>query len=215
MLKKLIFLILTISAIGLFAQENNIYFGNEAYLNSDSTSNNNTQAFIKKDNKFHTAFSAGSMFSNYYGNNFLSNYLAPEIRYDFSDKFSISAGTMMTYSSAPSFLYGNNENDQVRNQNTMNYYMFMKGSYLINDKLRVHGSAVFDLSPRATSGQNAFNSFGFDYKIGENTYVSAEVSFSNFNNNNPFINYHNNGLFDNHANRPYNNSLFSEPFPSW
>ncbi|HNQ68956.1 MAG TPA: hypothetical protein PKN32_11290 [Bacteroidales bacterium] len=214
MLKKLIFLISIISTLGIYAQENGIYFGNEEFLDNDSSSNSKTLPFIKKDNKLHFGFSAGSIFTNYYGHNILSNYTAPEIRYNFTDRFSLSAGTIFSYSSAPSYFYGENGNNQVKNQNMMNYYMFMQGSYLINDKLRVHGSAIFDLSPQVSSGHNAFNSFGFDYKIGDNTYVSAEVTISNSGNRNPLMHYNTGGMFENSA-RPYNNSLFSEPFPSW
>jgi len=214
MLKKLIFLIIIISTVELYAQEKNIYFGNEDFLNSDSSTNSKKLPFIKEDNKLHFNFSAGSMFTNYYGNNILSNFSKPEIRYNFTDRFSLSAGTIFSYSSAPSYFYGDKENDQTKNQNMMNYYMFMQGSYLINDKLRVHGSAIFDVSPNNSRGHNTYNSFGFDYKIGENTFVSAEVTISNLENRNPLMHYNTGGLFENSA-RPYNNSLFSEPFPSW
>lgn len=214
MLKNLIILIFVVSAIGLSAQENNGYFGYEPFLGSDSIKSNTDNPVIKDINKFDVGFSAGSMFTNYYGHSIFTNYAAPEIRYNFTDKFTLSAGTMVTYSSAPSFMDWNGESSTQANRSSMNYYMFMKGSYLISDKLRVYGSAVFDMSPNAFS-RNTFNSFGFDYKIGKDTYISAGVTIYNVNNPNPLFRPLQPGFDDNPAIRPFGNSMFSEPFPSW
>lgn len=203
-----------VSAISLSAQETNIYFGSEPFLGNDSIETSTDKPEIKIDNKLNVGFSAGSMFTNYYGNSIFTNYAAPEIRYNFTDKFTLSAGTMMTYSSVPSFINLNSENSTQANRSSMNYYMFMKGSYLISDKLRVHGSAIFDMSPNAVS-RNAFNSIGFDYKIGKDTYISAEISIYNGNNQNPLFRPRRPGFDDNPAIRPFGTSMFSEPFPSW
>jgi hypothetical protein len=214
MLKRIIILYLTVLPLAIFAQENNGYFGNEPFLDSDSTNVKSETPAPIKENKLEAGFSAGSMFTNYYGNSVFTNYAAPEIRYNFTDKFTLSAGTMMTYSSFPTYTQWNGENATQANRSMMNYYMFMKGSYLITDNLRVHGSAVFDMSPNASS-RNTFNTLGFDYKIGENTYISAEVSIYNVSNQNPFFRPQYSAFDDNPAIRPFGNSLFSEPFPSW
>ena len=214
MLKKIIIICCAVFPLALFAQVNNGYYGDEPYLNSDSTTLKTENTAPISENKLHAGFTAGSMFTNYYGNSVFTNYAAPEVRYNFTDKFTLSAGTMMTYSSIPSYTQWNSESTTQANRSMMNYYMFMKGSYLLTDNLRVHGSAVFDLSPNATS-RNAFNTLGFDYKIGEDTYISAEISIYNVSNQNPFFRPQYSVFDDNPAIRPFGNSLFSEPFPSW
>jgi hypothetical protein len=93
--------------------------------------------------------------------------------------------------------------------------MFAKGEYMVTDNLRVRATGVFDASPFATGSRLSYSSLGVDYKIKDNFCISADFNVQNYSPENPMFRNPVHGFFDNSGIRPYGNSLFSEPFPSW
>ncbi|MCK9254235.1 MAG: hypothetical protein GX793_05775 [Bacteroidales bacterium] len=220
MKKYFLILIFAFASQLVVAQEDKFYFGNENHFsNTNNTEQEKKIPFKTKTNtnKFRTSFSAGTGFSSFYGQNLFYNYVSPKIDYNFTDKFTLTAGTAFVSSNFPSYLDWNAENRTSKTMNQNKLYFFMKGSYLINDKLRVHASSIFDTNPTAFSNNssNSFNSFGFDYKIGENSYISAEISIHKQNSYNPLFRPYNPIYYDNPLIRPFGNSMFSDPFPEW
>ncbi len=217
MKKYFLILIFALASQLVVAQEDKFYFGDENHFsNTNNTEQEKKIPFKTKTNtnKFRTSFSAGTGFSSFYGQNLFYNYVSPKIDYNFTDRFTLSAGTAFVHSNFPSYLDWNAENRTSKAMNQNKLYFFMKGSYLVNDRLRIHASSIFDTNPVAISNNanNAFTSFGFDYKIGENSYFSAEISIHR----NPFLRQYDPFYFDNPlVNKPFGNSLFSDPFPQW
>jgi len=215
MLKQVLIIMFVLSTAFSFAQENTYYFGDEGYLNSDSSKTVYDKSPFKKDNRFQVKLNSGAMYSSLYGNGMFTSYLAPEVGYKVSKDFTLSVGTMMTYSSAPSFMQWQENGNSLTNNKMVNYYMFAKGEYMVTDNLRVRATGVFDVSPFTTGSRLSYSSLGVDYKIKDNFCISADFNIQNYAPENPMFRNPVHGFFDNSGIRPYGNSMFSEPFPSW
>ncbi|MDD2633990.1 MAG: hypothetical protein PHW82_00660 [Bacteroidales bacterium] len=215
---RYLFFILIFGFTGVltYAQESDKYFGNEGIFIEPDTTNSIASSPLLDTKRLGVRFSAGTMFSSSYGGMF-SSYAAPEINYRLNNKFSFSVGTMMTSSSIPSFVSNDATTNSFMDNKMISYYMFARGEYMVNDKLRVRSTAAFDVSPMNKSNTSlAFGSFGFDYKIGENAFISAEFVINNGRYYNPtYGNMPFDNGFGNNRIRPFGNSLFSDPYSRW
>ncbi len=218
MLKKVLILALLFSAAFTYAQNETRYFGDEEFLNSDSTKTTYPAANKspwKNDNRFQVKLNSGAMYSSLYGNGMFTSYMAPEVGFRVSKDFTFSVGTMMTYSSIPSFMQMQESNSNITDNKMLSYYMFAKGEYMVSDNLRVRATGVFDASPFKTGSRLSYSSLGVDYKIKDNFCISADFSVQNYSSENPMFRNPTHGFYDNAGIRPFANSMFSEPFPSW
>ncbi len=215
MIKKVLILVFVSLNALVYAQQETRYFGDEEFLNSDSTKTVYDKSPLKKENRLQVKLNTGTMYSSLYGNGMFSSYMAPEVGYKVSKKFTLSAGTMMTYSSVPTFMQWQESNNNLTNNKMVNYYMFAKGEYMVTNNLRVRAAGVFDVSSFNAGSRLSYSSVGVDYKIKDNFCISADFSVRNYSPENPMFHNPVNGFYDNPAIRPLSNSLFSEPFPSW
>jgi hypothetical protein len=63
--------------------------------------------------------------------------------------------------------------------------------------------------------KKSYYSFGFDYKIGEKSFLSADVSFSGYDKKFPLQGINPVLFYDNPYIRPFSNDIFTEPFRQW
>lgn len=215
MLKKVLILAFVFSAALSYAQNDTRYFGDEEFLNSDSTKTLYNKSPFKRDNKFQVKLNSGAMYSSLYGNGMFTSYMAPEVGYRVTKDFSLSVGTMVTYSSAPSFMQWQENKTNLTNNSMINYYMFAKGEYMLTDNFKVRAAGVFDASPFATGSRLSYSSLGFDYKIKDNFCISADFNVQNYSPENPMFRNPTRGFYNNSTISPFGNSMFSEPFTSW
>ncbi|PLX09769.1 MAG: hypothetical protein C0596_00335 [Marinilabiliales bacterium] len=197
----------------MIAQEETVYFGNENIF-EDSINETLSKSPLKDNNRLNVRFSSGMMYSNYYGNGLFTAYAAPELNYKLTNRFSVSGGFMMTSTTVPSIMMNESAYPDMMENKMFSYYMFAKGEYIVNDKLRVNATTAFDVSPGQTYNRLAFGSVGFDYKIGEDSFISAEFIIDN-RPYNPMFHQTPFGAYDNSRIRPYGNSLFSDHFTEW
>ncbi len=204
------------SIIFLSAQESKVYFGNESIFGDTIVDMHANKSPIKEKNRLNVRFTAGTMYSNYYGNGFLSTYAAPEINYKLTNRFSFSVGTMMTSTTLPSLMLSENGSNSFMDNKMLSYYVFAKGEYMVNDKLRISGTTAFDVGQNSANSRLAFGAIGFDYKVGEDAFISAEFVINNTSRYDPMSRQNPFGAYDNRAIRPYGGSLFSsDPFDKW
>lgn len=215
-MQRLIYIVLLVCfSVSAFAQEETIYFGGEGIFEDSDTSLLYDKAPFKKNDRWSARFSTGASFNSMYGNGLFTSYAAPEINYKVTKDFSLSVGTMMTVSSLPSFMQWQESNTSGSNNRMVSYYMFAKGEYMVTDNLRVKASAVFDAGPTTSQNRFAYSNVGFDYKIGENTYISAEINFRNMNPQNPMFYNPVESYYNNSYIRPFGSTMFSDPFTTW
>lgn len=215
-MQRLIYIVLLICfSVSAFAQEETIYFGSEGVFEDSDSSLLYDNVPYKNSDKWSVRFSTGASFNSLYGNGLFTSYAAPEVNYKVTKDFSLSVGTMMSVSSIPSFMQWQETNTTGSKNRMVSYYMFAKGEYMINDNLRVRASAVFDVGPMATQSRFAYSTVGFDYKIGENTFISAEINIRNTNPQNPMFYNPVDSYYNNQYTRPFSNSMFSDPFTTW
>lgn len=212
MRQSLIILFLVLFTSILTAQEETVYFGNESIFNGTDTSS--VKSPLLEQNRLNVRFNSGMMYSSFYGNGLFSAYAAPELNYRLTNRFSISGGFMMTSTTIPSLMINEASSPNMMENKMFSYYMFAKGEYMVTDKLRVNATTAFDVSPGQTQTRFAFGSVGFDYKVGEDSFISAEFVFDN-RPYNPMFHQTPFGAYDNNRIRPYGNTLFSDPFMEW
>ena len=213
-----IFIIVCFSS-SLLAQQETVYFGDEGVFEKQDTSLFYDKSPRKTNKNLSFRLNSGALYSSLYGSGLFTSYVAPEINYKLTNDFSISVGTMMSVNTMPSFMQWQDNNNAPLENRTASYYMFAKGEYMVNENLRIKASTVFDVGANASNYSNssrfAYSSFGFDYKIGEDTYISAEINIHNYNPKNPMFYNPVDNYFNNPYTRPFGNSLYSEPFTTW
>lgn len=206
----ILFLLFFVSIVS--AQDETVYFGNEGIFNDNETSQ--IKSPLRDQNRLNVRFNSGMMYSSLYGRGLFSAYAAPELNYKVSNRFSVSGGFMMTSTTIPSLMINESASPNMMENKMFSYYMFAKGEYMLTDKLRVNATTAFDVSPGQTQNRFAFGSVGFDYKAGEDSYISAQFVFDN-RPYNPMFHQSPFGAYDNNRIRPYGNTLFSDPFTEW
>lgn len=211
MLKNLYILLFIVVPIFSFSQqEKSPYYGDDfpSTQNEYNSFSPIKSPFVKRDN-FKFRFTTGSSYANFYGNNIFSTYVMPEVNYKFNDKFSLSAGFISSYNYFPNSTYYNSENNINLNNKMYSYYIFARGEYQVNDNFRLRAATFF--SPTNNVNQYQFSSYniGFDVKIAEKTYFSADFNYTRTNQNfstfySPF-----GGYFDNFYTTPIGTPSFS------
>ncbi len=213
---QILIVIFLCSVLSISAQESIVYFGDEDVFGDSIDNVVSNKSPIKQQNRLNVRFSSGMMYSSMYGNGLFTAYAAPEVNYQLTNRFSFSVGTMMTSSTVPSIMLPESNQNSFMDNKMLSYYVFAKGEYMVNDKLRITGTTAFDVGPNNSNSRLAFGAVGFDYKIGEDTFISAEFIIDNTNRYNPMFNRQPYGAYDNRGIRPHGGSMFSQdPFTSW
>lgn len=136
-----------------------------------------------------TGLNVGSMGSH---GNYFQSYLSPSLSAPVNKNLTITAG--VTYSNiqlnhTPMVNTEGNVENFSGNLNTLT--MFTAGSYRVNDKLTVTGSAFKTINPSFNARLNPNQlqmeaqgvSFGVGYQLSENTHIGAEIRMQQGNSN--------------------------------
>jgi hypothetical protein len=215
MMLKILYLFVFIAiSVASFAQEEK-YFINPDDSSSYFSEKNIEKTPFTKSKKMEFRLNTGTSFTNMYGNGLFSSYVAPQVKYNFNQKFSLSVGTMMTVNTFPKGLPSWSDANNSKGNVMASYYMFAKGEYIVTDNFKVRAATLFDVTPASNQNRVNYSSLGFDYKIGENACISADFNFYNGNQNNQLFDNPINGYFNNYHIRPYGNFEQSDPFTSW
>jgi hypothetical protein len=144
-----------------------------------------------KPNRSHFGLSLGSSFATTSGfGSGLTTYITPTFSYDVSKRFRIGGG--LSYMNTTLFNvhpYYGSESAAGISTNYSTAMIFVNGSYLVNDRLTIYGSAfkVIPLgenplpynpySPISKNGAQGVN-VNVDYRIGENFHIQAGFGYS-------------------------------------
>jgi hypothetical protein len=211
----------TILIFGLNGFSQNI---GEYYVKPDSSgspiilnkSDNSSPTIDKRpfsDNKrIQVAFQTGASFSTMGNNSIFNTWVAPEIKYQVTPKFSLTAGTVAMYGN-----YGNlqnyisKENSLTNADRLAQYYLFAKGEYKLNDRITFRGTTMKEVSNTSINpNPYSLNHLGIDIKLRDNVFLSADVQVAK--GRTPFGMYYNNPYNPSFG---YGNSFFSSsPFSS-
>lgn len=151
----------------------------------------------------------GAMFSSGYGGGGLFNtYVAPSFNQPLGKKFTLSAGAVIsntTFNNVP--LLNEEGSFSPTSGNLTTYTLYTSGSYQVNDRLTVSGSAYKTINPAFNQRLNPENlqmeaqgmSFGIGYKVGENMHIGAEFRMNQGNSNfyQPYYRFPGTGLMHN------------------
>lgn len=155
--------------ISSYAQEN-------VYLSDDDNANNSEQ-LSQEPSRFSYKFRSGVSMTSFDGNFLGTGFVAPEIGYKITDKFSLIGGFAASYSMLPS-LYSEGNN------NFMNYYFYAGGEYQLSPKISIRGCAALKLN--SYSKPSFDGHFGIDYKISEHSTISLDVHIRKSNSPMPY-----------------------------
>ncbi|MBW6489897.1 MAG: hypothetical protein K0B15_01770 [Lentimicrobium sp.] len=185
-LRYILFLLLIIPAFSAFAQLYSpvispFYGGgiSGSFLDNQQPARFNLQTGAG----FSSGFGGGSLFST---------YIAPSFNQPLGKKFTLSAGAVIdntTYSNLP--LINSDGQFSKASGNLTTYTLYTRGSYQVNDRLTVSGSAYKTINPAFNSRLNPDNlrmeaqgmSFGAGYRIGDNMHIGAEIRLEQGNSN--------------------------------
>jgi len=124
-----------------------------------------------------------------------NNYLSPNVRYQPGSKFNFSVGSFIMLSNMPNY-FGSSIGEGEGRHSLSSSYIYGSGNYMVNDKLRVYGSVMYELSPFKNYSE-AYNnnisvndqlySIGMDYNISNNFKIGFQLS--HMKTDNPFLLY--------------------------
>lgn len=189
------------------------YLNNE-YNSGKSPMRSKKSQFLSEDN-FNFRFSTGTSYMNFYGNNLFSSYMMPEVKYKFNDRFSISAGVIASLNYFPNFTFPNQETSLITDSKMYSYYIFAKGEYLVNDRIRLRGTTIFNPGSEFAYDRFSFNNIGIDIKIAEKAYFSADFSVTKTHQAYPWVMSPFGGYFDGFHTRPWGNTMSVDHFSQW
>jgi hypothetical protein len=193
----------------------------QSYFRPDTSTSFNTQT-IKKNNSLlnykRMSFSVdvGFGFSASKHSSGAYTYISPYMSYLVTPRFKLDVGGILQQG----FNGFNNSEFSSFGGNGTNALLFVRGNYLVSDRLIISGSVYKTftsnktLNSEFTNKKNSLDNYGInigaEYKISEHMTIGAQVNFSN-GNNNPFYNsesYPYGGMQSNfHHNRPFGNSM--------
>ncbi|MBN1253331.1 MAG: hypothetical protein JXR51_10400 [Bacteroidales bacterium] len=152
----------------------------------ENNSTNENYAPIK-ENKSKISYNVNmgtSYGTGFYGNS-LSFYTAPKVNYNFSSKFSISAGVIFINSTISSL-------QEEKKANVNQAYLYNSFNYLASERLKISGEILYGMnkSPydvtNQTKNQDYYLRFNAEYQITKNISVGIQLIKSNNNYYNPF-----------------------------
>ncbi len=151
------------------------------YFNPEINSSLSSYPSLSAKDKFRTGISMGSSFTNLYGTNFLSSYMAPHVSYDVDTRLRLTVGTMMTYTSFNSSQSAWNEHTQSYGEKMAQYYMFARGEYRLSKNINIRAATIFEVNPATQQNRTSIHNIGFDFRITDNAFIHADFNFGNYN----------------------------------
>lgn len=186
-----IFLIIT----GLNASAQYFNYGYSPYLGgsggfSTPTAEAPVQFNLQTGASFSTGFGGGSLFST---------YVAPSFSQYLGKKFTLSAGAVINNTTFNNTAMWNQDGQLYPySGNLTTFTLYTSGSYQVNEKFTLSGSAYKTINPAFNARLNSDQlqmeaqgmSFGVGYKVGENMHIGAEIRMQQGNSNfyNPYSN---------------------------
>lgn len=126
------------------------------------------------------------------GGSLFNSFVAPSFSKDLGKKFTLSAGAVIsntTYSNVS--MFSPDGAFKPYSGNLTNFTLFAAGTYQVNERLTVTGSAFKTINPAFNARLNPDKlrmdaqgmSFGFGYKVSENVHIGAEIRYQQGNSN--------------------------------
>jgi hypothetical protein len=194
-MKQIIFIILLITISFAANSQHEDYYISPDTANVLFEEHNNDRTPFSQKKKLSLGVNIGTSYSSY-GNGIFTSYTAPEIRYRASEKFTITVGTMASFSSFNGAMY-NPENSNIDYAGRIaQYYTYASGSYQVNERFRIRAGGVYELTPNTNYNSYKSGHIGFDFQLSENTFINADVQFSN-GYYSPAMYFSNGGVFGN------------------
>src|SRR6056297_977662 len=141
--------------------------------------NGNTEAssaFTNDRLSLHPQLNIGSSISSFGGTPMMNSYFAPSVRIQPPGKFSMTVGTSFSYGNMMSMSLPESQSDSYF-EKMATYQMYASGAYQVNQNLNIRGGASMTFIPGRENEPLKRGHFGFDYKIGEKTHISADFNF--------------------------------------
>lgn len=126
------------------------------------------------------------------GGSLFSTWVAPSFNQPMSKNFTLTAGAFINNTTFNNVLLLNNEGSVTSvNSNLTTFTLYAAGSYRVNERLTVNGSAFKTINPAFNARLNAENlqmeaqgmSVGVGYKVSENFHIGAEFRMQQSNSN--------------------------------
>ncbi len=201
-LRNLLIIIALFTGFSVSAQYFNYgyspYLGGGSGLSAPLASNSPVNFNLQTGASFSTGYGGGSLFST---------YLAPSFSQNLGKKFTLSAGAVINNTTFNNTAVWNQDGRLTPySGNLTTFTLYASGSYQLNDRLTLSGSAYKTINPAFNARLNSESlqmeaqgmSFGIGYKVSENVHIGAEIRMQQGGNN-----YYS----------PYG-SQFGNPYPS-
>jgi hypothetical protein len=131
---------------------------------------------INTSDKMHLSFETGVSFMSFGKQSAFENWYAPALTYNLTPKFQLTAGAIALYSKSPFQPVINNESVSTFPQSSVagQYFLFAKGSYLLNSKLTLSGTLLREVPDNQINpGAMNITHVNVAYKITDAFSVSA------------------------------------------
>lgn len=186
----LIFLFSLLLSSSLIAQNIRKGFGQDSLSILEET---NLKANFEKKSQFH--LSMGGSLTSFNNNTLFSKWVAPEFSYQINPKLNLHIGTMYLNENFNINSY-NSENQQINtNRNFTRAFVYLSGDYQLNKNIRLRATTLNEIPVKSSPYDNyGFNQFGFDLKITDNLYMSAD--FISIRGRSPVSIYSNNPFYE-------------------
>jgi len=142
--------------------------------------------FSKEKVKFR--LEAGTTFGTTFGHgNYFGTYLAPQMQYRLTEKFSFRTGGLFTISPVNSYMESGRPGSQnLYFGNNPQSFVFVEGAYQLNQNITLTGTLVKEVNMYRDPFQNKHGGnqeyqgmiLGMDYKVGENSFIRGQIEFS-------------------------------------
>ncbi len=119
----------------------------------------------------------------------------PQLAYNFSPKFILSGGLLITNTSMNGKFRLNSENIDAEHINYIQNYAYMQAQYRLSESLKITAGIILGTSNQKFSEQSIFNTsssfhtkgyfFNAEYKINENMHIGVE--FQHIESSNPYL----------------------------
>ena len=170
-MKKLVLIFIVLSISNLLSAQNTVneFRGDSIFVPKKlNLLNENT-------NKTRFHLSMGGSVTSFDNNSIFSKWVAPELTYQLNPKLNLHLGTMYLNENMNINRY-NSENTLVQtNSNYTRAFVYLSGDYQLNKKIRLRATTFNEIPQKNSNIENfGYNQIGFDLKITDNLYMSAD-----------------------------------------
>lgn len=184
---KYAIILVSIVCFGLYGQaQSNSYYtepdDQNIQVEYDSTAN--IQADSTNTWSMRPELRLGTSIGTFGSTPYAGSFVSPALHIQPPGKFSIIVGASLSFSNS---MYHSIPDDSENGyyQKMASYQMYAMGSYRVNENLNVRGGMSVTYFPGNdfSSLQDGYKQghFGFDLKVSENTWISADFNFGDYN----------------------------------